>query len=329
MSETTTTPLLVGVYAMLPTDPAEQAELYAGLRGSGADGLEIPDHHLRAEDGSLVEGLLDVLGLGFTSSVVTAIPSTMKRQAGNSGEGLASAREDLRRAALGVHEEIGAAIERVNDHLGRAAITGVLVHSAPTGAADVGAFRRSLEELEASAALGVPLTVNWGRSVVESHDPATPEQQIRGLAAAGLLGGVAFSGASRDTTPYGAPWADVHLPLDADEPASLLTARPSVRASTRRAAPNATGRSRCRPRPVPPSPSASRSSARSRACCGDARRATIRAPLPASTFDSDSEEGPSRRPLLVRRVPAGGGAAHSGSCPLLWRCPRSRADWWY
>ena len=266
MSETTTTPLLVGAYAMLPTDPAEQAELYSGLRGSGADGLEIPDHHLRAEDGSLIEGLLDVLGLGFTSSVVTAIPSTMKRQAGNPGEGLASAQEDLRRAALGFHEGIGAAIERVNDHLGRSAITGVLVHSAPTGAADVGAFRRSLEELaatterrgiqlmvehcdaadgagpgekrflslaeelEASAALGVPLTVNWGRSVVESHDPATPERQIRELAAAGLLGGIAFSGASGDTTPYGAPWADVHLPLDADEPASLLTAW-TVRAS--------------------------------------------------------------------------------------------------
>ena len=266
MSETTTTPLLVGAYAMLPAPAEEQAELYAGLRGSGVGGLEIPDHHLRAEDGSLVEDLMDVLGLGFTSSVVTAIPSTMTRQAGNRGEGLASAQEDLRRAALGFHEEIGAAIERVNNRLGRAAITGVLVHSAPSGRADADAFRRSLEELAASTArrgiqlmvehcdaahgagpgekrfltladeiaaareLGVPITVNWGRSVVESHDPATPAQQISELAAAGLLGGVAFSGASGDTTPYGAPWADAHLPLDADEPASLLTAA-TVRAS--------------------------------------------------------------------------------------------------
>ena len=266
MSERTTTPLLVGAYAMLPAPAEERSELYAGLRRSGVDGLEIPDHHLRAEDGSLIEGLLDVLGLGFTSSVVTAIPSTMTRQAARPGEGLASAQEDLRRAALGFHEEIGAAIERVNDRLGRAAITGVLVHSAPTEQPDAGAFRRSLEELAATTgrrgiqlmvehcdaadgagpgekrflalpeelgaarALGVPITVNWGRSVVESHDPATPAQQIRELAAADLLGGVAFSGASGDTTPYGAPWADVHLPLDVDEPASLLTAG-TVRAS--------------------------------------------------------------------------------------------------
>lgn len=266
MTDAAATPLLVGAYATLPPEPEQQAAFYAGLREAGVDGLEIPDLHVRGEDGARLEALEQVLGLGFTSSVVTAIPSTMKRQGPRPGEGLASADEELRRAALGFIGEVVAAIAGTNDALGRAAITGLLVHSAPTGGADAGAFRRSLEELaatterrgirlmvehcdaadgagpgekrflslaeelEASAGLGVPLTVNWGRSVVESHDPATPEQQIRELAAAGLLGGVAFSGASGDTTPYGAPWSDVHLPLDADEPASLLTAG-TVRAS--------------------------------------------------------------------------------------------------
>lgn len=259
MTDAAATPLLVGAYATLPPEPEQQAAFYAGLREAGVDGLEIPDFHVRGEDGARLEALEQVLGLGFTSSVVTAIPSTMKRQGPRPGEGLASADEELRRAALGFVGEVVTAIAGTNDALGRAAITGLLVHSAPTGGADADAFRRSLEELagtttaaglrllvehcdaasgvgpgekrfldlaeEIAAAreLGVPLTINWGRSVVESHDPRTPEQQIRELAAAGLLGGIAFSGAGGEATGYGAAWGDVHLPLDADEPASLMT----------------------------------------------------------------------------------------------------------
>ena len=46
--------------------------------------------------------------------------------------------------------------------------------------------------------------------------------QVAELVAAGLLGGLMFSGAGGEATQYGGPWADAHLPLLTDEPASLM-----------------------------------------------------------------------------------------------------------
>ena len=67
------------------------------------------------------------------------------------------------------------------------------------------------------------ITVNWGRSVIETHDPATPEHHVRELVEAGLLGGVMISGAGPEKTQWAWAWADAHLPLAEHEPTSWLT----------------------------------------------------------------------------------------------------------
>lgn len=79
-------------------------------------------------------------------------------------------------------------------------------------------------ELMACEQVGVPITINWGRSVLESHQLDTPVLQVETLVAAGLLGGIMCSGIASEDTQYGAAWADGHLPLNIDEEVSLLTA---------------------------------------------------------------------------------------------------------
>ena len=79
------------------------------------------------------------------------------------------------------------------------------------------------DEITAVVGTRVHLTINWGRSVVESHDPELPARQVARLADAGVLGGVMLSGAGPDATQYGPAWGDAHLPLRNDEPTSLLT----------------------------------------------------------------------------------------------------------
>jgi len=65
------------------------------------------------------------------------------------------------------------------------------------------------------------LCVNWARSVLETHDAATPLAHIR--AAGRRLRALMFSGCAGVPTRYGAPWLDAHLPHAAAEPASMLT----------------------------------------------------------------------------------------------------------
>ncbi len=254
----TTAPLVIGAYAALPTALEAQDAFYDGLAGLGATGLEVPDTHLAGADG--VRRMTRVLDGRFPDSVVTAIPSTMGRQAGSPGEGLASPDEVLRDRALAFVRDLRRACGTVNDALGSRSIGVLLVHSAPTGGADADAFRASLEalaadadtalpsvwvehcaaasdavpgekrflplasELRVAAETGTRVTLNWGRSVVETHNPATPVAHVRAATSAGALGGIAVSGAGGSETPYGPSWGDAHLPLDVDEPTSLLTA---------------------------------------------------------------------------------------------------------
>lgn len=261
MSISANPPILVGAYAALPKDAHQQQDFYAGLLQRGVTGLEIPDHHVVGVPSNQFDSFVKTLRMGFTRSVITAIPSTMRRQGPNPGEGLASVQEDKRHAALEFIGEICVAADRINELTGERSIAGILIHSAPTAAADPDAFKRSLNELQVSAERhsadliiehcdahcdqvagekrfleldqevaaarnsGMQITINWGRSVVESHDPTKPRQQIEQLAGAGLLAGIAFSGASSSENQYGGAWADAHLPLDTDEPTSLMTAQ--------------------------------------------------------------------------------------------------------
>ncbi|XCB29617.1 DUF4862 family protein [Arcanobacterium hippocoleae] len=79
-------------------------------------------------------------------------------------------------------------------------------------------------EVAACSAVGIPITINWGRSVVESHDPDTPAQQVAELRKHGILGGIMCSGAGAEATQYGPVWGDAHLPLQDDEPTSWMNA---------------------------------------------------------------------------------------------------------
>jgi hypothetical protein len=152
----------------------------------------------------------------------------------------------------------------LNDTLGRAAVSAVELHSAPT-AHDVtsarGAFARSLDivtgwdwdgaqillehvdakvdghapdkgflsledELDVLSEGSLPMGVliNWGRSAIELRSAARVVDHVAMARDAGVLRGLVFSGVSAVPTRYGEAWADQHLPPSAHEVDSLLTA---------------------------------------------------------------------------------------------------------
>lgn len=63
--------------------------------------------------------------------------------------------------------------------------------------------------------------INWGRSAVEARSAAGPLAHIKAGKAAGLLGGLMFSGVTRKHPLFG-DFVDSHAPFQADEPASLM-----------------------------------------------------------------------------------------------------------
>lgn len=82
---------------------------------------------------------------------------------------------------------------------------------------------RFTEEIWAARDSLAKITVNWGRSVVETHDPQAPKAHLQQVKEAGLLAGLMFSGAGDQATQYGPIWGDTHLPLNTDEPTSWMT----------------------------------------------------------------------------------------------------------
>jgi len=75
------------------------------------------------------------------------------------------------------------------------------------------------------------MSINWGRSAIETRDPGGPQLHVCLTREAGVLNGVMFSGASDRASAYGQEWADAHLPLhpgpNTDQPGeatSLMTA---------------------------------------------------------------------------------------------------------
>lgn len=83
------------------------------------------------------------------------------------------------------------------------------------------------EELDVVRALNRPqvrVSLNWGRSALEARDADAPLQHIHLARGAEALEGVIFSGAGPADTRYAKAWMDGHLPLDVDEPASVMSA---------------------------------------------------------------------------------------------------------
>jgi len=213
-------PFVVGAYPMLPPDDKDRrgaAALYAALADLGwVDGIELPFREaLDAPEPWLAEQLSG----RFTQCVITAIPGTMGRAGADPVFGLASPDDDGRAQALAYTRSLLEAVDRLHEAAGEQLVTRVELHSAPHYQASAEAFHASLSELAedfASRGLGMivehcdaeggvgpsekaflPLsqeiaacrdtpaliTVNWGRSVIETHDPATPEHHVRELIA--------------------------------------------------------------------------------------------------------------------------------------------------
>lgn len=250
---------VVGAYASLPKTAKEQENYYQLLgRQSWIDGTELPYPGNLADRQDLL-WLASVLPQHWHHNTITAIPGTMKNVWADATFGLASPDADGRRSALDFCKKIRDAVAFMADVRDSLDISHVEIHSAPTKIANVDAMRRSLEELlqldwcgahlviehcdrykddqkpekgfltiEDEIALakefGIGVTVNWGRSVLEDRSAKTAVRHIRLARRAGVLSGVMFSGAGPEETQYGYSWIDGHLPMNPDEPTSLMNA---------------------------------------------------------------------------------------------------------
>lgn len=91
------------------------------------------------------------------------------------------------------------------------------------GVAPVKGFLPLAREIEALQAVNVAsapgkvlLTINWARSVLETHEAETAARHVREARQGGVLGGLMFSGCSGVDGPYG-QWKDTHMPHARDE----------------------------------------------------------------------------------------------------------------
>ena len=156
------------------------------------------------------------------------------------------------------------AVASLNDALGRAAVSAIEVHSAPTphdAASARSALARSLDTITgwdwdgaqillehvdakvqghapskgflsledeidviSEGSLPVGVLINWGRSAIELRSAARVVDHVAMARESGVLRGLIFSGASAVATDYGEAWADQHLPPSSHERDSLLTA---------------------------------------------------------------------------------------------------------
>jgi hypothetical protein len=254
---------LVGAYAIAPASLEAEDALLAGLAArADVRGLELP--FTGALHRSDERWLLARLRPDW-EHVVTLIPGTMGRLQADKAFGLASADEAGRQAALAMARDARAAVARLNEAAGRAAVIAVEVHSAPSrgpagGVGSAEAFARSLAEIaawdwfgarivvehcdahrpghpqhkgflsvddelaaierandrandraNASARRPIGVNINWGRSVLETHDAGAAVAHVEAACRAGALSGLMFSGASGADTPWGV-WQDTHMP---------------------------------------------------------------------------------------------------------------------
>ena len=121
--------LMLGTYALAwGRSEAEHAEVVKAASEDGwVDGLEVP------WTGSLAADLPEVLTATRPDwrIVITSLPGTMARVAGQSTFGLASSDPDGRQAAMTDVANLRSAVAALNDGLGRAAVAAIEVHSAP------------------------------------------------------------------------------------------------------------------------------------------------------------------------------------------------------
>ncbi|WP_154792293.1 DUF4862 family protein [Occultella kanbiaonis] len=249
----TGTGLVLGAYALFAgREPDELPDAYRALEGlSDVDALEIPlENAVGATPGweAGADGLPTLVPEGW-DLVITCIPTVVGRLSADANYGLASTDADGRAAAVEDVRRALTLVQRVADLAGRQRIRAIEINSAPTPAASVGEFERSLTELLESDPTGTTLavehcdaprpgrtpekgflelhaeltvieaiadprlgvTVNWGRSAIEGRSAQTPEEHVRMAAARGRLAGLIFSGATPAPGASGVAWQDGHI----------------------------------------------------------------------------------------------------------------------
>ncbi|MEV4668495.1 DUF4862 family protein [Microbacterium sp. LWO12-1.2] len=260
--------VVVGAYASLTAvDGPDTAAAFvrAVLAMDGVDGLEIPLG--LASDASWFQWAAEGRG-----HVVTAVPVLAVRTRAQPGFGLASMDRGGRRDAVEMVSQLRDAIARwrgegrdittlalssgtpggddADARLGeslreirswewngvRIAVEHCDAHTG-AGRPDKGYTRLEDELAAISRSDGVGdapcgITVNWGRSAIESRDPSGAAAHVD--MAGDRLIGYMLSGVASEAGPYGPAWTDAHTPVvDAADPAvSILTRDRAAQAVT-------------------------------------------------------------------------------------------------
>ena len=200
--------------------------------------------------------------------VFTTIPGVMGAIGKNPNFGIASDDADGRAESLAFMKKACDAVAKLNAHTGRQSVRAIQIHTSPNKAkagsskesleASLGemlswdwqgaklviehcdafvegqdpgkGFLTIEDEIAAIAATGnkVGITINWGRSAIETRSAEGVLAHIKAAKDAGVLSGLMFSGASGNESEYGV-WRDSHMPPvalsanGAGEPASLMT----------------------------------------------------------------------------------------------------------
>lgn len=241
---------IVGAYAATPSvdgwDPQLETAYWEGLAADPRIAtFEAPwNGSLHAHDEQwLFQNLPDHVGILFTD-VLRAIVSTRE----NPNYGLASRDTDGRALGLADAALLRDDVRRLNDQLGRRAVTGVELHSAPRASeGDAPSLAASLSEIAAwdwdgaelliehcdaqvpqhepekgflalideisgiqASGTDVGLALNWGRSVVELRDADRAVEHVIAAREANLLRTYIVSGASDRNGVFDRPWVDAH-----------------------------------------------------------------------------------------------------------------------
>lgn len=237
-----------GYASLQQKTPETEKAFWQGLKDlPSLRGLELPFYQDLHQGDS--EAFIATLPCDW-DYVVTLLPGTMSALQLNPDFGLASRNEAGREAALQHCERAWQRITEINEHCGREAVLAIEIHSAPTRSShtnrsDSAALERSLErlrekdwgscrivlehcdalrpgllpvkgfldladEVALAKRVGLPLSLNWGRSVLERRDPGGALEHVK--EARDHLAAFFFSGVTVDDPVYGS-WQDSHAPL--------------------------------------------------------------------------------------------------------------------
>jgi hypothetical protein len=255
---------IIGAYAASPTRDGwlenEEEEFLNGIYGlKNLSGLEVPfsESIHKFDEDWFIKRFPSHLQL-----VLTLIAGTTASVKANPLWGISSTNEDGRLAAVNFVKSCLSSIKKVNDAKGVGVVKTIQIHSAPGGeGSSINALSNSLseihtvnwegaeiviehcdalvagqakqkgylslsQEIEAIKLSQTPtrLSINWGRSAIETRSADGPINHLLQAHSENLLSGLMFSGASDVENRFGKAWADCHVPPASlsDNPSELL-----------------------------------------------------------------------------------------------------------